>query len=61
VLFNYNDFLSIKVKVKNVLKMIFSTIFKKVWNHKLIKERKNRIFKNVNGKKYFKIERSMEK
>ena len=41
--------------------MIFSTIFKKVWNHKLIKERKNGIFKNVNGKKYFKIERSMEK
>jgi len=60
VLFNYNDFLSIKVKVKNVLKMTFSTIFKKVWNYKLI-EKKNRIFKNVNGKKYFKIETSMEK
>jgi hypothetical protein len=29
VLFNYNDFLCIEVKVKNVLKMIFSTIFKK--------------------------------
>jgi hypothetical protein len=41
--------------------MIISTIFKKIWNHKLIKERKNGILKNVNGKKYFKIERSMEK
>jgi hypothetical protein len=29
VLFNYNYFLCIEVKVKNVLKMIFSTIFKK--------------------------------
>jgi hypothetical protein len=43
-----------------MLKMLFSSIFKKVWNHKLIKERKNRIFKEVNGKTKFKIERSME-
>ena len=61
MLLNYNDFLSIKVKVKNVLKMIIFTIFKKIWNHKLIKETKNHIFKNVNGKNYFLIERSMKK